>query len=207
MNGYRRLTFSQMWKSAFLILLLILCAYFVLSVLFFGTDKAQQSFRFRFHEGDEVIDDTINTAFTAQELLFALRDDLKEFDQAAAKTFGIRHRWPNSTRTDPPSKQIRQWLESYPQSEMEVWLVRYSNAADARKGYNQQWHMLDRKIQGSVANLPEDARPDRIMEARKVIRVGLLEAIENVAKHRELLGEVLEEYEAWKERSSVAQLQ
>ena len=206
MNGYRRLTFAQTWISAFLVLLLILCAYYVLAILVFGADKAQQSYRYRYHQGQEVIDETIKTAFTAQELLFALRDDLTDFDVAASNTFGVRHRWPDSTRTDPPPRHIRQWLESYPQSEMEQWLVRYSNVADARNGYYRQWHQLDRQVRHSVAQLPEDARPDRIMEARKLVRVTLMEAIQNVAKQRELLGEVLLEYQAWKKQSSIAQL-
>ena len=198
MSAYRKLTFKQMWMSAFLVLGLLVGVYLVSALYGVGIDKAQQSLRFRFHKGDEVIDETIATAFTAQEQLISLRRDLRDFDKAAASTFGVNHVWPNPASAEHPPRHVREWLRSYPPSEEEQWLIKYSRCVDARNSFHSYWNSLSQRVQGTVSSLPEEATPDRVMDVQLLSRVSLQEAVEDLATQRAVFDEVLEEYQKWK---------
>lgn len=194
MTAYQDVTFNQKWMSLFLFLLFLLCAYAVVAIYAQGIDEAQQSARYRFHRGNEVIDQTIENAFSAQELWFSFDEMLRDFDNTAKSVFGVNHQWPRTNTREHPPRHIRAWLRTYPPSREEELLIQYSRLVENRRFYNAQSKFLEEKVQDSVAALPDDARPNHIMKTELILRSDLERAIEGFSWQQEILNEIVAEY-------------
>ena len=194
MSKYVSLTFAQKWSSMFLLLLFFVGVFAVVTLYAVGIDRAQQSVRYRFHRGNEVIDQTIENAFSSQELLLRFRQELRDFDKLAMVTFGKNHTWPSTRSLAHPPKHVRAWLRTYRPTREEELLLEYSRLVDNRRFFYKHWETLAEQVQRSVSDLPGDATPDHIMKTELMLRVDLTEAIEDFAMQKDILQELADEF-------------
>lgn len=169
--------------SLLIFLLVPLLGSLVIGWYLYGGEWFYKRFRYSKHATDEVQHNTIETATTANDLLFEFNRRIRAFDAKAREIFGLEHYW-HQPSSEPAPDYINEFVQ---RSSDTRFLTRYNGIAFARREMDRQLDRLESTVDRSITSLTDSSRADHLLRAERLIQKEISNAIEDLEVQLQIL--------------------
>jgi len=123
----------------------------------------------------EVKHDTIDVAKLAHKLLIKVESRLQDFDNRSKEVFGTKHIWVVDDERAPVPEYVFRYVK---QTRNPRFLKNYSALSVDRTKFGHDLRELENRVDQAVSSIPEDATPDRVFQAERVVHREIERAID-----------------------------